>query len=87
MLYILFRSVARNLTCKKEPCVAIFQICLQQGIWLDMEWIPRSKNDIADYISRIVDFDDWQVSTDIFHRIDALWGPYAVDRFASDANA
>ena len=38
---------------------------------LQMEWIPlRTKNELADYTNRIVDFDDWQVSPSVFSMID-----------------
>ena len=70
----------------QEGAMCIFQTCLQHGIKLEMEWIPRSKNEVADYISRIVDLDDWQVNPTIFHMFDRLWGPHTVDRFASDDN-
>ena len=62
----------------------IFETCLQQSIWLDIEWIPRSLNDKADYISRIIiqDFDEWSVNPQFFSWIDSMWGPYAVDCFA-----
>jgi len=32
-----------------------------------MEWIPRSGNEVADYLSKIVDFDDWGVKNSYFH--------------------
>ena len=59
---------------------------MQFGIRLEMEWIPRSENEVEDYISRIVDLDDWQINPNIFPMIDSLWGPHTVDRFASVAN-
>ena len=31
-------------------------------ILLEPEWIPREENEIADYISRIVDYDDWALN-------------------------
>ena len=62
--------------------LSIFETCLQQGIRLDMEWIPHSLNDKVDYISRIQDFDDWRVNPQVFALIDSMWGPQAVDCFA-----
>jgi hypothetical protein len=46
--------------------IAISMLCnfLNNNISIDVEWIPRSKNDQADFISRIVDYDDWGVSDD-----------------------
>ena len=36
----------------------IFDICAQSGICLDIQWIPRTFNEQADYISRLIDGDD-----------------------------
>ena len=46
-------------------------------------WISREQNTQADYLSRILDIDDWAISTEFFQFIDELWGPHSVDRFAS----
>ena len=70
-----------------EGAMCVFQVCLQYGIRLNLEWIPRSNNEVADYLSCIVDLDDWQVSADVFSKFDVLWGPHTVDRFASAYNA
>ena len=40
----------------------ISKICMQHVIRLDVEWEPRSDNERADYLSRIVDDDDWGIS-------------------------
>ncbi|XP_063405714.1 uncharacterized protein LOC134689678 [Mytilus trossulus] len=37
----------------------IFVTCLKYNVSLEVEWIPRAQNEIADYISRIIDTDDW----------------------------
>ncbi|CAC5425737.1 unnamed protein product [Mytilus coruscus] len=39
----------------------IYQSCLRHNISLDVEWVPRTQNENADFISRIVDSDDWSV--------------------------
>ena len=70
----------------QEGALCIFQTCMQYNIKLDMEWIPRSKNEVADYISRIVDVDDWHVNNSMFSIVDGQWGPHSVDRFASVYN-
>ena len=41
-----------------EISLSIFQLVLRNGIDLRVVWIPRSLNEHADAISRIVDFDD-----------------------------
>ena len=52
-----------------------------------MEWIPRSQNDRADYLSRIIDSDDWGISNDLFNFIKDKFGHIEVDWFASSHNA
>ena len=48
-----------------------------------MDWIPRSLNMRADFLSRITNYDDWAVDPCIFHELDASWGPHSVDCFAT----
>ena len=69
-----------------EAC-KVFKTCIQYNIRLEPEWIPREKNQLADYVSRIVDYDDWQLDPVVFAMLNTLWGPYSVDRFASSYNA
>lgn len=40
----------------------IYRHCLVNGIHLEMECIPRSLNEKADFISQFRDSDDWGVS-------------------------
>ena len=40
----------------------IFDICIRSGIHLEVQWIPRTSNQHADYISRLIDTDDWQIT-------------------------
>ena len=44
--------------------------------------IPRSDLERADNKSRIVDMNDWQITSSCFEYIEKLWGPHTVDRFA-----
>ena len=44
----------------------IFDICIRSGIHLEVQWIPRTMNQQADYISRFIDTDDWQLTDDFF---------------------
>ena len=48
--------------------------------------MPRSLNDKADYLSKIIDYDDWELAPEFFQQLDGLWGPYTVDCFASHYN-
>ena len=66
--------------------LSIFQLVLRYGIDLQVDWIPRSLNEHADPIRRIVDFDDWGVSFEFFHHVDNIWGSHSVDCFAHSHN-
>ena len=50
--------------------VKIFQFCAKHNIRLEVLWIPRKKNEKADYISRLIDFDDWQITPEFFLRLE-----------------
>ena len=50
--------------------VKIFQFCAKHNIRLEVQWIPRKKNEKADYISRLIDFDDWQITPEFFLRLE-----------------
>ena len=53
----------------------IFDICIRSGIHLEVQWIPRTSNQQADYISRLIDTDDWQITEENFLFLDGRWGP------------
>ena len=55
----------------------IFSLSREHDVVIDIEWIPRSENEVADYLSKIVDFDDWSVKDSYFRAVDSIWGPFA----------
>ena len=69
-----------------ELSLKIYKFAIQNSIDLYMEWIPRTLNEKADLISRIIDKDDWQTSIPFFKYIDHIWGPHTFDRFADCNN-
>ena len=71
----------------QKEAFAIFSCSIANKIRIEPEWIPRDGNQQADYLSRIVDYDDWQIHPRIFAELDGNWGPHAIDRFASFYNA
>lgn len=87
------QNVVRILTVgSKKPelqqeAIHVFALAMRHQIRLEPEWIPRDENQFADYLSRIVDHDDWQINPLVFQMVDNLWGPHTVDRFASQYNA
>jgi len=66
--------------------LAIFSSTLDAQIRIEPEWIPRTQNEQADALSRIIDYDDWGIDPSLFARFDSLWGPHSIDRFASFYN-
>ena len=64
----------------------IFQICLAYKISFDIQWVPRNDVAKADFISRFIDVDDWQISRSLFLQLESLWGPHTVDCFANHYN-
>ena len=67
--------------------VKIFSLVVQHQMRLEPGWVPREYNEQADYLSRIVDSNDWQLQPAVFAELDALWDPHTVDRFASFCNS
>ena len=77
-------------SCKpvlQAKALAIFSICVGSHIHIEPEWVPREQNQIADYYSTLMDYDDYSLNSAIFEWLNLLWGPYTVDRFASAHNA
>ena len=53
-----------NQVCIKWP--EGFLIFIRLGFHLEVQWIPRTSNQQADYINRLIDTDDWQITDEIF---------------------
>jgi hypothetical protein len=84
------RSIVMKGSMKEDlqaVAYSIFVLCMENAISLEIEWIPRTENEKADYLSRIVDFDDWGISSDILFLLQREFGNFEVDWFASDYNA
>lgn len=64
----------------------IYQLCIRYSIVIELEWIPRDLNFVADYYSKLFDFDDWSISQHMFNFFNQKWGPFSVDRFADSNN-
>ena len=71
----------------QELALDIFSLCLSNNISLFPEWVPMEYNTHADFVSKVIDYDDWQTTKGFFDKISQRWGPFTVDRFASSTNA
>ena len=57
----------------QAEALGIVSLCVQGNIHLELEWIPREQNKLADYYSRVVDCDDWMLNPTIFAWLDTIW--------------
>lgn len=69
-----------------KMALSVFSACLRYNIHLNLVWIPRSENERADFLSRMVDTGDWRISDCFFEFVNSLWGPSTIDRFANLKN-
>ena len=76
---------ARNRSCRWKPSL-FFSISVSNHIRIEPEWIPQTNNQLADYLSRIVDYDDWYLDSSIFMYLEPDVGPHTVDCIASSHN-
>ena len=65
-------SKKQELQCE---ALAIFSMTLKYQMRIEPEWIPRTLNQQADWLSRIEDYDDWAIHPHIFKMIDNIWAP------------
>jgi len=66
--------------------LSIFSLCLLHSIELEVVWVPREENVVADEVSRYCDWDDWGISVECFDRLSALFGKHSLDCFANSQN-
>ena len=58
-------SVGSKRSHLQDGAMAIFEVCFKHSITLEVDWVPRSLNERADFFSRIIDHDDWSVEMQI----------------------
>ena len=66
--------------------ITIFEFCIRNNIELSVQWIPRSLNQKADSVSKFMDIDDWQITSEFFAFLEQCWGPHTIDCFANFYN-
>ena len=66
--------------------VGIFKLCSLNGISTIPRWTPKCQYESADFISRIIDYNDRHASAELFQYLDQLWEPHTTDRFADFRN-
>jgi hypothetical protein len=71
----------------QSVCLELFSLCSERRIELRPEWLPRDQNVRAHYLSKVRDADDFGLSAEDFAFVSSAFGPFTVDRFASEHNA
>ena len=67
--------------------ISIFEFCIRNNIELSVQWIPRSLNQkAADSVSKFMDIDDWQITSEFFALLEQYWGPHNIDCSANFYN-
>ena len=65
----------------------IYDLTRKHNVELDVSWVPRDDNQLADHISKIVDPDDWEITEYFLEFLEEKWGSFTIDRFASFDNS
>jgi hypothetical protein len=86
VFWLLYRGGSRA-EHLQEVCLRIFWFCHENSIELQPEWIPRDQNQLANYLSKIREFDDFGLQPSVFQSILRDFAPLQIDRFASEHNA
>ena len=66
----------------QKLAIDVLKNTVEHNFILDAHWIPRTENGKADFLSKFIDINDWQINPSTFILIDAKWGTNTVDRFA-----
>ena len=67
----------------------VFHFCFDNNIKLQVQWIPRDQNKLADEASREadkVDVEDWGITSCLFKILNTCYGPFTLDAFANFYN-
>jgi hypothetical protein len=67
--------------------VNLFWLCSEAEIRWDILWLPRELNEQADRLSKELDEDDWCLNPKFWAVIQARFGPFDCDMFASGETA
>ena len=64
----------------------MYDLTVSRSIKLDVQWVPRKQNKVADTLNKMYDFEDWGTTYTLFKYLNRVWGPFTIDRFADNKN-
>lgn len=73
--------------CINEVAERIFLFCTARSVRLQVQWVPREENVLADELSKVASPGDWSLARKWFQLLDQRWGPHDVDRMANRSNS
>ena len=65
---------------------SIYDLTVSGCTKLHVQWVPRKQNTIADTLSKMYDFEDWETTNTLFKYLNRVWGSFTMDRFADNEN-
>ena len=68
-------SVGNKKPDLQDEALDIISTLLAYCVHIEPEWIPRRDNEVADYLSRLVDYDDWSLDHVSFMELDRVCPP------------
>jgi hypothetical protein len=86
-LYYVMKKGGSRVEALWGACKQAYELLWEAKIVWDIEWVPRHRNTLADYISKLWDCDDWSIDPSVFQWLDRLWGPHTIDRMAHTCNS
>ena len=76
-------------SCKldlQKLALKIYDLKRRYSMVLEVNWVPRENNKTADYLSKIFDSDDWEITEGFLNYLEGKWGSFSIDRFANFDN-
>ena len=58
----------------RKLAMAVFSACVRFNIKMHLHRVPRAENEQTDFLSRIIDTDDWQISDAFFSICELVMG-------------
>ena len=64
----------------------LFRLCVERDITLEVEWVSREENALADELSKLLIPSEWMVGRAKLLQLEERWGRHTVDLFALSDN-
>ena len=60
-------QVGSKIPLLQKEALAVFSLSMSHNVSIEPEWISHNENQLADFISHIQDWDDWQLNPSVFY--------------------